>query len=71
MNSTLIAHVADSIERISGGDVEDYDATADFAASLLTEDAGLEAVARCYSDGALSDADFDAIVKTAADKYGE
>jgi hypothetical protein len=71
MDSTLIAHVADSIERISGGEVENYDATADFAAEMLHADAALRAAAGQYGAGAMDSAEFDAVVARAAERAGE
>lgn len=69
INSTHIAHVANSIERLSGGDLNDYDATADFAYNLLDVTAGLDIAVKMYDACEMSEADFDAQVKIAAETY--
>lgn len=66
MDGLLIAHVADSIERISGDRVKDYDATADLAAELLSSYPEVAGAAQRYSAQALSDAGLDAIMRQAA-----
>ena len=66
---THIAHVADSIERLSDGEINDYDATADFAANLLDVTDGLVTAVRMYDAGAMSADDFDSQVKVAVDTY--
>lgn len=71
MDSVLVAHVADSIERLSGGEVSDYDVTADFAAEMLGEDAGLAEAARRYGAEEMGEAEFDAVVRAAAERAGE
>jgi len=71
MNSVLMAHVADSIERISGGEAGDYDATADFAAKLLDGYPQVLDAAERYNADTMVTAEFDEIVRRAAGLAGE
>jgi hypothetical protein len=71
MNSILIAHVADSVERISGGKVEDYDAAADFAAELLSDHAEVREAASAYDADNMTGTEFDAVIARAAALAGE
>jgi hypothetical protein len=68
-NGIFIAHTADTIAFISGG-VQDYDATADFAANLLGEFGYLVSAADAYSQGSVSAADFEAVVSRALSDWG-
>jgi len=70
-DSILLGHVADSVERLSGGEVSDYDATADFAYNLLDTTDGLSTAARMYAAGGMSQEDFDEQVRIAVDTAGE
>jgi hypothetical protein len=65
-DSIEIAHVADAIDRLSGG-VNDYDATADFAHNLLTDHEEVRAAVRGYIDDTISQPEFDAVVKAAVE----
>lgn len=49
-DSALVAHVADSIERV-GGDATDYDGTAEMAAQMLTRFPAVRYVAGAYAHG--------------------
>lgn len=69
MDAILIAHVADSIDRINvanSGEHGDSDATADFAYNLLADNPTVaEAARRHGSDITVSDAELDAAVLAA------
>ncbi len=71
IDSIDLAHVADSITRLSGGEVNDYDATADFAATLLDTTDGLSMAAKMHAAGDMTQADFDEQVRIAVDTAGE
>jgi hypothetical protein len=71
MDSVLIAHVADSIERISGGEAGNYDATADFANELLLDNAEVRNAAAAYMAGTVEEARLDEVVGRAAAKTGK
>lgn len=71
IDSIELAHVADAVERISGGEVNSYDATADFAYNLLDTTASLSMAAKMYAAGDMSEKEFDEQVRTAIDTAGE
>jgi hypothetical protein len=67
-NSLFIAHTADAVEFISVSNetaVQNYDATADLAATLLAEYPYLMSAADAYSQGTVGAADFEAVVRRA------
>ena len=68
-DSILLAHVADAIERLSGGEVNDYDATADFSYNLLEVTPTLPMAAGMYAAGRMSQQEFDEQVRIAVDTY--
>lgn len=71
IDSTDLAHVADAIDRLSGGEINDYDATADFAYNLLDTTSSLSVAAKMYAAGDMGRKDFDEQVRIAIDTAGE
>lgn len=69
-DSVLAGYVADSVERISG-QVNNPDATADFAYNLLTTYGYVARAAQDYAADVISQAEFDRIISHAAEMYGQ
>lgn len=63
-DSTQLAFVAESIERLSGGEIDTDDAT-DFAYNLLHEYPTVQAGVLAYMDSTIGEPELDAVVNTA------
>jgi hypothetical protein len=66
---SLIACVADAIKQLSGSEVQDYDATADFAANLA-DGMHVREAARQFTGGQITQGAFDEIISGAAERTG-
>ena len=71
IDSIHVAHVAEAIERLSGGQVQNYDVTADFAYNLLTDYPFVKSAVLTFMDDKITADEFDAAVSTAAKLAGE
>jgi hypothetical protein len=71
INTIHVAHVAESIERLSGGEVSNYNATAEFAANLLHDYPTVQAAVLSFIDDTIGPDEFDKVVDTAAQLAGE
>lgn len=71
IDSIHVAHVAESIARLSGGEVNDYNVTADFAYELISAYPMVKAAVLCFMDDRITPDEFDVTVKTAVLLAGE
>lgn len=70
IDSIRVTHVAEAIERLSGGQVNSYEATMDFAYNLLRDYPTVQAAVASFMDDKIDPDEFDAVVNTAVTLAG-